>query len=112
MYRIVCLVMLSAAVANGCWLSSKERAVAKIEAYVARANFDTHAGVTQAELQAGIAALPSATAWMLRTFTDTDDIFKRCDIDADGRLTMAEIRAAPKCVASCIKQLAIIRFLK
>jgi hypothetical protein len=59
----------------------------------------------------GIDALPSTTAWALHTFADTNDIFKRCDINADGRLTMAEIRAAPKCVASCIKQLAIVRFL-
>lgn len=97
---------------SGCWLSSKAKAVDQIEKYVAGANFNTAASVTAAELESGIKSLPRMTAWMLRAFTDTDDIFARCDVNADGTLTMAEIRAAPKCVASCVKQLAIIRFLK
>lgn len=106
------LVLLFVNPADGCWLSSKEKAVDKIEEYVAHANFNTHDGVTQVELQTGIQSLPPVIAWMLRTFADTDDIFRRCDVNADGTLTMDEIRAAPNCVSSCTKQLAIIRFLK
>ena len=111
MIRLLWFVLLVVIPVDSCWLSSKKKAVDKIEAYVARANFDAHVGVTQAELQSGIAALSPTTAWMLRTFTDTNDLFKRCDTNADGRLTIDEIRGAPLCVSSCIKQLAIIRFL-
>ena len=105
------VIALSVVAVDGCWLSSKEKAVRKMEAYVARSNLDVSAGITQSDLETGIAMLPATAAWMLRTFTDTTDIFARCDVDADGRLTFAEIRAAPQCVSSCIKQLAITKFL-
>lgn len=37
-----------------------------------------------------------------------------CDVNKDGLLTMAKIRAAPQCASSCIscvKHMAIIKFL-
>jgi len=105
------LVLILATSANGCWFSTKEKAVQKMEEYVARIDLDIHAGISKDDLTKGFQSLPKTAAWMLRTFTDVNDIFKRCDVNHDGMLTMAEIRAAPKCASSCVKQMAIIKFL-
>jgi len=98
--------------ADGCWMTSKNKAVDKIEKYVSDGNFNVGNSLTQAELETGIQSLRPTIAWLLRTFVDTDDIFKRCDINGDGFLTFDEIRKAPNCLSSCTKQLAIIKFLK
>jgi hypothetical protein len=110
-FRNFLVIFAFVGAAHGCWFSSKEKAVQKMEEYVAKIDLDIHAGIDKADLRHGIASMPKTTAWMLRTFTNVDDIFNRCDTNKDGRLTMAEIRAAPNCVASCVKQMAIIKFL-
>jgi len=110
MLRLFAVLAIATSV-NGCWFSTKEKAVQKMEEYVKRIELDIHAGISKDDLTKGIASLPKTTAWMLRTFTDVNDIFNRCDVNNDGLLTMAEIRAAPKCASSCVKQMAIIKFL-
>ena len=106
------LVLLFAPHADCCWMTSKDKAVDRIEKYVSDANFNAGNSLTQDELETGIQSLRPTIAWLLRTFVDTDDIFKRCDVNGDGFLTFDEIRKAPNCLSSCTKQLAIIKFLK
>ena len=97
--------------ADACWFQKRTAAADKLVAFCKKNHFPVEKGCTKKDMEKAIAKLPKAMAWAVNKADGPVAIMKRCDLNGDGKITLAEIYTESDCLNACWKQLAIQTFM-
>ena len=96
---------------QACWFQSREKSVNLISKFARESGFDVARGVSRHDLDKGIALLPTGISYVVSKAGGVQEIMKRCDLNGDGYVHLAEIQVESECLNACWKQIAINTFL-